>query len=155
MLSANLNNLGIVPYIAPKLAGYIEDAKKLLNGNPESGRHDIDGDKAFVLVVDAETEELAKRRPEFHNNYLDVQILIEGSEVLGYGHMPHGEVSEDLMADKDVAFTAAIEDEKFIELAPLDFAVFYPGELHRPQVEGKTGAGKIKKAIVKIHREAL
>ncbi|MTI16035.1 DUF386 domain-containing protein [Rhodobacteraceae bacterium RKSG542] len=155
MLSANLDNLDIVPFAHPQLLEIIKDAKEFLATNPVAGRYERDGSKVFILVADAETEAFEKRRGEFHAKYLDVQILIEGAEVIGWGHKPVGEITENLLEANDVAFCTEIADEKFIALAPGDFAVFYPHELHRPLVAADSGAAKIRKAIVKIDRAVL
>ncbi|MTI17257.1 DUF386 domain-containing protein [Rhodobacteraceae bacterium RKSG542] len=155
MLSANLDHLETVPYIHPDLLQFILQAKDFLAMKPEAGRHELVGDKLFILVMETEVQPLEQRRPELHEKYLDVQILLEGEEILGYGHMPTGPLTEDKLAEKDVAFTAMIENEKFIRMAPRDFAVFYPAELHRPQVSPSGETAPVRKAVLKIHRDLL
>ena len=155
MLSANLTNLDIVPYIRPELRAIIERASEFLATNPELGRYPLDGDDLFIQVVEGETQAADLRPSEFHNKYMDIQILLSGSEAIGYGHKPYHEIREDSLAEKDLAFTDGIAEEKFFELAPGDFAVFYPGELHRPLCQTSKGAQTCRKAIVKVNRKLL
>ncbi len=133
----------------------ITRAKAFIADGPELGRHLLEGDDLFIVVVEAETEATEKRPVEFHNEYIDIQVLLEGHEVIGWGHKPHNEVSEDMLVEKDVAFTQEIAEETFIELMPFDFAIFYPGELHRPLCAAPSGTATCRKAIVKVHRNLL
>ena len=155
MLSANLDHLEIIPFISAELKQLLKDAKEFLSEDREAGRYDLEGDKVFAMVVDAQTQPIEERRPEFHADYADIQVLLEGTEVLGYGHMPAGAITEDKMADKDVAFTAEIAAEKTVLMAPRDFAVFFPGELHRPLVAPDGKGASVRKAIFKVHRSVL
>ncbi|WP_068319069.1 YhcH/YjgK/YiaL family protein [Polycladidibacter hongkongensis] len=155
MLSANLNNLSLIPFASPKLLEIIEKAKAFLAEKPELGRYELEGDQLFIQVIEGTSGPVSEHKSEFHNNYMDIQVLLSGSEKIGWGHMPAGEVTEDYLAEKDLAFTAGIVDEKFIEMAANDFVVFYPGELHRPLCESKAGPKLCRKAIVKVHRDYL
>ena len=152
MLSANLDRLEIIPFIQPQLKEVLIKARDLVDTNPEPGRYVIDDDKVFVLIMDAKTGKMENCRPELHNNYIDIQVLLEGAEAIGYGHMPVSHLTEDLLAEKDVAFTDAVTAEKLIALAPRDFALFYPGEVHRPLVALKGEGTAVRKAVVKVHR---
>lgn len=152
MLSANLDRLEIIPFIQPQLKEILGKVRDLVDANPAPGRYLIEDDKVFVLIVEAKTDSLENCRPELHNNYADIQILLEGDEIIGYGHMPVSQFTEDLLAEKDVAFTDTVTTEKLITLAPRDFALFYPGEVHRPLVALNDEGTAIRKAVVKVHR---
>ncbi len=155
MLSANLENLAIVPYLDGSLKTIIEKASEFIATKPELGVYELQERDLFIQIVEGVTEEASKRKAEFHNNYMDIQVLLDGAEVIGYGHKPHESISEDYLGEKDLAFTPDIAEEKFVELAPLDFAIFYPSELHRPLCEAPSGPAKCRKAVVKVHRKLL
>ncbi len=72
------------------------------------------------------TQPLALRRSECHARYLDVQILPQGRERFGYSLAPFNALDEDLLATRDVAFSAQLVEERFVDLAAGDFIVFYP-----------------------------
>ena len=44
----------------------------------EPGVYEIEGKKMYAQVFDAETEPAEKKRPEVHENFLDVQFLESG-----------------------------------------------------------------------------
>ena len=119
------------------------------------GRYEIEGDKLFYTVQDADLKTLEESRAEAHRTYADVQIPFGGAERFGFalpqpGLMP----SDDQFETKDLAFYPPPAGESFIDAAPGDYLVFLPGELHRPCLaigEKKT----TRKAIVKVHASLL
>jgi YhcH/YjgK/YiaL family protein len=83
---------------------------------------------------------------ECHNTYIDIQIVYEGVERVGWKSrsnctQPRGEYS----VEKDVLF---YEDspELFFELKPGHFAIYFPDDVHAPMI----GAGSIQKMVVKV-----
>lgn len=46
------------------------------------GRTEIDGDRVFLQVMEARTRELRDDSYELHRDYMDIQIDIEGCEVI-------------------------------------------------------------------------
>lgn len=47
------------------------------------GRTEVDGDRVFVQIMEAQTHELTAESYEIHRDYMDIQIDIEGCEVIG------------------------------------------------------------------------
>ncbi|WP_068312859.1 N-acetylneuraminate anomerase [Polycladidibacter hongkongensis] len=155
MLHGNLASLSTVSFINAKLEVIINAAKAILAQNPPAGRYPIEGEEdAFMLVVEAATEPREQRKAEFHRTYADIQILLEGEETIDYGLTPPKDLIEDELEAKDYALSKTIDNEQAITLAPFDFAIFYPGEPHRPLV-AITQPQAIKKAIIKVKADLL
>lgn len=83
---------------------------------------------------------------ECHNTYIDIQIIYEGVERVGWKSrtnclLPRGEYN----TEKDVLF---YEDapELFFELKPRHFTIYFPEDVHAPMI----GDGAIKKMVVKV-----
>ena len=111
----------------------------------EIGVHQvIDGVKVIVSEnpgVDAPTQKF-----ECHNQNIDIQLLIRGSETMGWKPRtdcirPIGEFSD----EKDVLFFDD-QPDMYFNLQPGQFAVFYPDDVHAPMI----GDGVIKKLVVKV-----
>jgi biofilm protein TabA len=116
----------------------------------EAGKYPIDGDNMFALVQDPMTQSWETGSPEFHQRHIDVQFLLEGEEAMGYLPAdPDLELITDKLLEKDIAFVAPQERETRIVLSPGMYAVFYPGELHRPCRAVKESM-QIKKVVIKI-----
>ena len=81
--------------------------------------------------------------------YLDIQIVLRGSEGMTFCTLPPGEPQTDWLAEKDIAFLAEGKQEKTVILNEGDFVVFYPGEVHKPLCAVGAPA-KVRKAVVKM-----
>ncbi|MCK8925909.1 YhcH/YjgK/YiaL family protein [Haemophilus influenzae] len=116
----------------------------------ENGRHDIN-DQIYMNVMEPETAEPSSKKAELHHEYLDVQVLIRGTENIEVGATyPNLSKYEDYNEADDYQLCADIDDKFAITMKPKMFAVFYPYEPHKPccVVNGKTE--KIKKLVVKV-----
>ncbi|MEX4028114.1 Putative sugar isomerase [Haemophilus influenzae] len=135
----------------PKVIAEICDYLNTLDLNAlENGRHDIN-DQIYMNVMEPETEEPSSKKAELHHEYLDVQVLIRGTENIEVGATyPNLSKYEDYNEADDYQLCADIDDKFTVTMKPKMFAVFYPYEPHKPccVVNGKTE--KIKKLVVKV-----
>jgi len=114
----------------------------------ENGKHIIDGDDVFVIVMEYETKEPDDCIMENHRKYADIQYMVAGEEMIGiatYNNqvptMPYDETKEAAFYEKNYT--------SMIRLQEKHFAVFFPQDLHMPCIKaGK--AGSVKKAVYKI-----
>jgi YhcH/YjgK/YiaL family protein len=107
------------------------------------------GHGLFALVSRAEGRGRAQAPLEIHRRYADVQLVIEGREVIGWREAsdcrsPRGPVDE----DSDIGF---FNDTPvaWMELAPGQAAVFMPDDAHAPLA----GEGPVRKAVIKVPAE--
>lgn len=117
----------------------------------ETGRHEIN-EQIYMNVMTPETAEPSSKKAELHHDYLDIQVLIQGTENIEVGATyPDLTKYEDYHEADDYQLTTAEIENKFtVTLTPNMFAVFYPYEPHKPccLVDGKSE--KIKKLVVKV-----
>lgn len=135
----------------PKVIAEVCDYLNTLDLNAlENGRHDIN-DQIYMNVMEPETAEPSSKKAELHHEYLDVQVLIRGTENIEVGaNYPDLSKYESYNEADDYQLCADIDDKFTIIMKPKMFAVFYPYEPHKPccVVNGKTE--KIKKLVVKV-----
>ena len=115
----------------------------------EPGRYAIEGDSMFAVVVDVDLSETEQIRPEAHRTYIDVQFWPEAP--VRFGCFPLSEASRmtEARPDSDVWYYQGEPDEAFITGRPGSFAVFFPWDVHRPDL--LIGApGRIRKCVVKV-----
>ncbi|OOF63763.1 N-acetylneuraminate anomerase [Rodentibacter sp. Ppn85] len=151
MIISNLTNPNFKVGL-PKVIVEVCDYLNTLDLNAlETGRHDIN-DQIYMNVMELETAESSSKKAELHHEYLDVQVLIRGTENIEVGvTYPDLTKYEDYNDVDDYQLTAADIENKFtVTLTPKMFAVFYPYEPHKPccLVNGKSE--EIKKLVVKI-----
>lgn len=118
--------------------------------NVTPGRYEIEDGRMFALVQDPLTQDWHTGFPEFHQRHIDVQCLLQGEEVIGY--LPANPTlvpTQNFLQERDIAFVATQESETKLHLTPRMYAVFYPGELHRP-CKTVTQSMQIKKVVIKI-----
>lgn len=118
------------------------------------GRHEIDGERMFMNVMEFDTQPAESKKAEMHRVYADVQLLISGTEGIEYSPLTPGEGFEPYHADDDYQLIHEIPFKSQLSMAPGMFALFLPGEPHKPGCR-IAGSDKIKKVVVKVHYSLL
>jgi YhcH/YjgK/YiaL family protein len=111
------------------------------------GRHEIQGNDLFVSVSDYQTKPLEDCKWEAHRKYIDVQLLSEGVEQIGYANIEELTVSEPYNETADLIFLTGKGD--LLTLRPGVFAIFYPEDAHMPQIAAEA-PHTVRKVVVKI-----
>jgi biofilm protein TabA len=78
MIIGNIHHLQ--PWLPAALREAIEHVIAHVSEATPLGKHDIDGNNLFYLISEDTTEPQAARRAEYHARYLDIQIVLRGSE---------------------------------------------------------------------------
>ena len=112
------------------------------------GRHEIDGDRCWANVQDAELVPHGERKLEAHRKYVDVQAPLTGPETIGVAEMDAAALALPFDERNDcVVYDGPSEP---VALAPGEFAVFPPLVAHAPCCRAPGGPVKIKKVVIKI-----
>ena len=53
----------------------------------EDGKYVVDGDNVFYMVQRYTTKPLDQGKLEAHKKYIDIQMLVKGSEIIGYANL--------------------------------------------------------------------
>lgn len=146
MILTNLKNFDRYVSLHPQFAA----VKKALETTDflslELGRFEIDGDNLFInnvqpTCVSEETQPL-----EMHVDYIDIHVLLEGKETIGYKATEEVEVySQDYDKEGYCALTKEAATS-VVNLLPGDMCIVYPEDAHAPII----GEGEIRKLIVKV-----
>jgi YhcH/YjgK/YiaL family protein len=114
----------------------------------EDGKHPIDGERIYALVMTYSTEPERERSFEAHREYLDVQCILKGREIIYWAPTdelsPMGEYSE----EKDIVFLSG-DPRARLQLNSGNFAVFYPEDAHKPNCDWN-GPQQVRKAVIKV-----
>lgn len=120
------------------------------------GKHEIEGSQIYVSVAEYETEPKEKRRLEAHVQYIDIQYIHTGEEMIGCGPLDEAaEVTEDRLAEKDVIFYKQVARETEVTLTAGMFAVYFPWDVHRPNCRAGEKACKVRKMVIKVAVNAI
>ena len=116
------------------------------------GRTDIEGDDMYVLLSEAETREPAQVRFESHRRYIDIQLVVRGQESIGVAPLAGLVSTEPYDPARDIEFFAVprvLKKSGTLALRAGDFAVFTPGDAHRPSLH-LDGPHVSRKAVLKV-----
>lgn len=120
----------------------------------EPGRYEIQGNEIYAQLMDAKTAEASEKRPEAHVKYLDVQFLVSGKERLGYAPNTGKSEIDEQFDDRDVIFYKTVEHENFVDSVPGCFCVFFPEDIHRPNVASGEPM-TVRKVVIKVSMSLL
>jgi len=110
----------------------------------ELGRYELN-DRIYYMVQQYETQ--PKTVSEAHEQYIDIQLLLAGEEVIGVASIDADKALVDAKPEKDVwHYTCATQP---VTLNVGEFMVLYPSDIHMP---GATlGAPVVcRKVVVKV-----
>jgi YhcH/YjgK/YiaL family protein len=147
-----LENLPAYTALAPEvMPEIIEFLGKCGEGKIAEGRYELNGDKLFVNVQSYATKTFNPDMLEYHQNYVDVQLLLAGSETLYYEPAGTAEVTP-YNAESDCGFNKVPASALPLKLEVGNFVLLLPGEGHLP---GIGDGSSVIKAVVKISTELL
>lgn len=118
------------------------------------GTYTVEGKQVFYMLSTNQTQPMHERRSEFHKQYIDIQLVLSGDEVMAVGPLPDMHTDYPPAAP-DLFFVPDVMPDNQMTLHAGDFALFYPGELHRPLCAAAQGASVVRKAVIKIDRTWL
>jgi biofilm protein TabA len=112
----------------------------------ENGKYALQGDRLFALVNRDPGRGHSGARLEAHRKYIDIQMLLDGSEEIGW--RPTAEcqrLTDPYQDERDIMFFAD-QPLAWIPLPVGKFMIFYPEDAHAPLAA--TGANV--KAVIKV-----
>lgn len=113
----------------------------------KDGRYEIDGDKIYANVQTYEPKINAKY--EAHRDYIDIQYVVEGSELVGVVDLDSCKTCEEYDVKRDIEFLDNHGEDDYQKLNQGDFLVLFPTDAHKPSIFDGTSK-KVKKVVVKV-----
>lgn len=111
----------------------------------------LDGDNLFINNVNPECVPAEKQPLEAHKDYLDIHILLEGEERIGWKSIEDcGEPSKAYDKEGDYMLFDQMATS-YVDLKPGQFCIVFPEDPHAPLI----GSGKVRKLIVKARTNEL
>ncbi|AWX15424.1 YhcH/YjgK/YiaL family protein [Mergibacter septicus] len=141
--------------LPPVIAEVCEYLNSLDLTTLENGQHHIN-EQIYMNVMEFETVAVESKQAEFHRKYIDLQVLIQGTEYIEYGvAYPDLQLCTEYNTQDDYQLIDKITDKNGILLKPKMFAVFYPYEPHKPGCYINNSVCTLKKLVVKIPVELV
>lgn len=146
MILTNLQSADRIENLHPlfkKLFDYVKTHDLL---KAPLGRIVLDGDNLFINNDEAICRSVDEQVMEIHRKYIDVQIVLEGEESVGW--KPLNEIQHISKAYDEVLDFEFSDDKPstYFHVTPGQIYILFPEDPHAPII----GEGKIRKAIGKV-----
>lgn len=106
-------------------------------------------EQSYVILQSYETKPVSQVKYEAHHMYADIQIILSGKELISYAPSAALQIQIPYDAQKDIAFGDIMQPAADLCLAEKMFALFLPGEAHRPCVIWED-VTPVRKLVVKL-----
>jgi len=116
--------------------------------NMELGKHIIDGEKVFVMLMEYTTQERLKCKCETHKKYIDIQYMIQGEEYIGLKTRHKEQASTPYNKEGDFMFYK-LSKLPVLPLKEKHFAIFFPDDIHQTMIQIEEPK-KLRKAVFKV-----
>ena len=109
------------------------------------GKYPIIGEQVFASVTEAPSHNKEDVKWESHKNYVDLQFIIRGKEMIGIADTSKATITKPYSPDA-INYTA---DGKYYTTEPDKFFLFFPNDAHRPTIKAD-GYDVVKRIVIKI-----
>ena len=143
-------DLKIIKEISPNAYSFL--CSQLSPDTPE-GRYDL-GEGCYVSVETYTTFKRTERKYENHHDYVDVQIVLSGEEIIEIAPVQELRCISEYNAERDIAFYNISFKGMQRVLKEGECLFIYPGQAHIPCLTNKKKY-RVKKAVIKIPTKKL
>ena len=151
MIFDNIKNCKTYYGAHPKFEKAFSFIEKAFSENLEVGKYEIDGKEIYAFIQEYESKLIENSLFEGHENYIDIQCIMEGREIMGNMEISNAVIRTEYNPERDFAIYERNEFATYCVAGRGDFSVFFPQDIHSPGVSYKNEPSKIRKIVVKVH----
>ncbi len=122
--------------------------KKATDEKLPEGRYEIDGDRVFAFIQSYTSK--TESSFEAHRNYIDIQFIMSGVEVMKVADISKVTPSCDYSAEKDIGFFEDYEKASVLTVEEGEYGIFFPWDAHKPGLCLDNNPDNVKKVVVKV-----
>ena len=130
MIYDSLENFGL--YFRPyeRLYRAISFAQQLDKAHPD-GKIEIESENIFAIIMRYQSKPADELVFETHKKYIDIQLVLEGEELIDVSVCKSMKCTQEYSIEKDVTLWQPNEDYGSLLMRPGRFTVLYPQDIHR------------------------
>lgn len=148
MICDDIKNLNKYESIDEDIADIIKFLDSFDKSSFTTCRVDIN-DNLFANIQTYETSTANERQYEVHEEYIDLQFIVSGEERIDYALNKEYKNSYEINKDGDYFLTKDIDSYSSLTMKEDYFAIFFPGEFHKPGCSLNEDS-KVSKIVFKI-----
>ena len=146
MIFDTLSHCDIYKALSPNFRTAFEFLQNTDFSSLPVGKLDVDGEKVFATVQKPELAGWNERSWEAHRKYADIQLILDGEEIMGFAPVETLKITSEYNPDADYALYAGDGNKAVLKQG--QFMIFFPQDAHKPCV--KSGEHKSRKVVVKV-----
>lgn len=147
MVIDKLKNSGLYSFKNERIKTALEFLTETDFSKIEDGKYEIDGENIYYIKTKYLTKQTEEAQLEAHKKYIDVQYVLKGSEKIGY--LPFNNQTVFKEYDDENDYMLFNENCDYIMLNEGMFAIFFPGDLHKPGIKIEKPE-EVKKIVIKV-----
>lgn len=150
MIFDRLDSCELYYGLHPKFRDAFDFIKRAVNENLAPGKYEIDGNELYASVQEYTSKLEAEAKAEAHKNYIDIQFIISGTEVIDSFDICKAVPKSDYNEIKDVMFYKDCDAASRGILTDNQYGIFFPHDVHKPGMCLNGKQDTVKKIVVKV-----
>ena len=148
MILDTLDRLSLYASLHPDIAAAAAFLQTPQCAQLDDGRYPLT-QQSYVILQSYQTKPIDAVCYVTHEAFADIQVILAGQELISYAPSQGFAVQTAYDPQKDIALGSASEAAADLHMAAGMFALFLPGEAHRPSCIWES-ASLVRKAVVKL-----
>lgn len=154
MIITTLENLKRYRPMGANMEKAIDYIASLDAGNLQPGRYDVAGNDVYALVQCYDTKLYDEGKFETHNCNADIQILLEGEELMYTADRKDMPAPTPYIPESDKTNYADNKEAMCTHMKPGAVMIFYPEDAHKACIRVGGQPVAVKKLLLKVRLEA-
>lgn len=152
MIFGKINELKFYEGINSDLDRAIEIIQNGSYKDGNEGKNEINGENLFFNLQNCQTKVLSDCFFEGHKKYIDIHVVIDGEENIGYSPKESLKEKTEYELESDFQVLEGEEEYRF-KMDKDNFIIFFPDEPHMPLIATNEVPKSLKKVVFKIKCE--
>ncbi|HVU33064.1 MAG TPA: YhcH/YjgK/YiaL family protein [Opitutaceae bacterium] len=115
----------------------------------ESYKHELAGG-VFAIEQAYDTKSRSAVFFESHRKYIDIQVVVEGSETMEVIDLGRATVDQPYQEAKDLVMYRDAAGATVLSVRTGEAAVFFPPDVHMPSLQADGRPGLVRKSVLKL-----
>ena len=146
MIIDRLENSHLYVTLHPRIKTAFDYLRKTNVSTFPAGKYEIDGLNLYAMLQQYDTKTKSQGVWEAHRRYIDLQVVLHGTEILGYANIARLTPGT---YDPAKDFLPLSGEGDFLTLQSGSFALLFPEDAHMPGIAAGLPQ-PVKKIVVKI-----
>lgn len=156
MIVTSINSPELAKYAKThsRFAEAFAEIKKYVTESLPDGKRVVDlGDELYANVFTYETKLESDSCFEAHKKYIDIQVVLDGEEIIGFESADKLTSTTEYDSEKDYVLYSLNGEYDKIRICKGEMAIIFPEEPHAPGITAADGPTTVRKMVVKVLAE--